>query len=107
MKNLLGIFIIGALYLVAAYHLTNLYFAHQSGFEHFILVDGGIYPQLFWWGYVVLGNLLPLLLIYLSRFGQDQSVIDGFAAGDSGRLRAAVCVHHRRAGISAEHFPRL
>jgi molybdopterin-containing oxidoreductase family membrane subunit len=75
MKNLLGIFIIGALYLVAAYHLTNLYFAHQSGFEHFILVDGGIYPQLFWWGYVLLGNLLPLLLIVLPGLGNTKSVI--------------------------------
>jgi molybdopterin-containing oxidoreductase family membrane subunit len=75
MKNLLGIFIIGALYLVAAYHLTNLYFAHQSGFERFILVDGGIYPQLFWWGYVVLGNLLPLLLIVHPRLGNTGSVI--------------------------------
>src|SRR3989338_7064549 len=65
MKNLLGVFVMGALYLVAAYHLTNLYFAHQSGLERFILVEGGIYPQLFWWGYVLLGNILPLLLIYL------------------------------------------
>jgi Ni/Fe-hydrogenase subunit HybB-like protein len=75
MKNLLGIFIIGALYLVAAYHLTNLYFAHQSGFEHFILVDGGIYPQLFWWGYVLLGNILPLVLIVFPVLGKTKSVI--------------------------------
>ena len=64
MKNLLGVFIIGASYLVAAYHLTNLYFAHQAGFERFILVDGGVYPQLFWWGFGLFGNILPLLLIY-------------------------------------------
>ncbi|OGS91108.1 MAG: molybdopterin oxidoreductase [Gallionellales bacterium GWA2_60_18] len=63
--NLLGVFVIGALYMVATYHFTNLYFAQQTDFEHFILRDGGIYPNLFWWGYVVLGNLLPLLLIYL------------------------------------------
>ena len=75
MKNLLGVFVIGALYLVAAYHLTNLYFAHQSGFERFILVEGGIYPQLFWWGYVLLGNVLPLLLIYLPGQGKIRSVI--------------------------------
>jgi Ni/Fe-hydrogenase subunit HybB-like protein len=64
-KNLLGVFIIGSLYMVAAYHLTNLYFAHQSAFETFILRDGGIYPALFWWGYIVIGNVLPLLLIYV------------------------------------------
>jgi Ni/Fe-hydrogenase subunit HybB-like protein len=49
-KNLLGVFIIGSLYMVAVYHLTNLYFAQQTGFERFILRDGGIYPTLFWWG---------------------------------------------------------
>lgn len=75
MKNLLGIFIIGELYLVAAYHLTNLYFAHQSAFEHFILVDGGIYPKLFWWGYGLLGSVLPLALIYLPGLGKTRSVI--------------------------------
>ena len=75
MKNLLGVFVIGALYLVAAYHLTNLYFAHQSGFERFILVEGGVFPQLFWWGYVVFGNILPLLLIYLSGQNKTKSVV--------------------------------
>jgi Ni/Fe-hydrogenase subunit HybB-like protein len=75
MKNLLGIFIIGALYLVATYHLTNLYFAHQSSFERFILLDGGIYPQLLWWGYGLLGNLLPLVLIYYPKLGNTRSVI--------------------------------
>jgi len=65
MKNLLGIFVLATLYLVAAYHLSNLYFAKQTAFEHFILYDGGIYPYLFWGGYVVFGSLLPLLLIYL------------------------------------------
>jgi molybdopterin-containing oxidoreductase family membrane subunit len=74
-KNLLGIFIIAALYLVVAYHMTNLYFAHQAGFERFILVDGGIYPQLFWWGYVVLGNVVPLVLILHPSLGQTRSVI--------------------------------
>ncbi|MDE2118484.1 MAG: polysulfide reductase NrfD, partial [Betaproteobacteria bacterium] len=74
MGNLLGIFVLAALYLVAAYHLTNLYFAHQSGFERFILVDGGLYPGLFWWGYGLLGNLLPLVLIFHPGLGKTRSV---------------------------------
>ena len=74
-KNLLGVFIIGSLYLVATYHLTNLYFAHQAGFEHFILRDGGVYPTLFWWGYVLCGNLLPLLLIYFPGLGKTRFVM--------------------------------
>lgn len=74
-KNLLGVFVVGSLYMVATYHFTNLYFSHQSGFEHFILRDGGVYPALFWWGYVVLGNLLPLLLIYAPGLGKSKCVM--------------------------------
>jgi len=74
-KNLLGVFVIGSLYMVATYHMTNLYFAHQTGFERFILRDGGVYPSLFWWGYVLLGNLLPLLLIYMPGLGKNKCVM--------------------------------
>jgi Ni/Fe-hydrogenase subunit HybB-like protein len=75
MKNLLGLFVMSALYLVATYHLTNLYFAKQIAFEHFILFDGGIYPWLFWGGYVVLGSALPLLLIFMPGFGRASHVL--------------------------------
>jgi molybdopterin-containing oxidoreductase family membrane subunit len=74
-KNLLGVFIIGSLYMVAAYHLTNLYFAHQTAFEMFILRDGGVFANLFWWGYIVLGNVLPLLLIYVPGLGKTKCVM--------------------------------
>jgi molybdopterin-containing oxidoreductase family membrane subunit len=75
MRNLLGVFIVAVLYLTAVYHLTNLYFAKQVAFERFILVDGGVYPLLFWGGYVIVGSLLPLLLIYHPRFGSPQSTL--------------------------------
>ena len=73
-KNLLGIFVFGSLYMVAMYHMTNLYFAQQKGFERFILIDGGVFPNLFWWGYVVLGNIVPLLLIYAPGLGKTRCV---------------------------------
>ncbi|MBI5658658.1 MAG: polysulfide reductase NrfD [Nitrosomonadales bacterium] len=66
MRILLGIFVLGTLYFVFAYHLTNLYFAKQTGFEQFILAGGGIFPWLFWAGYVFLGSLLPLLFLFHS-----------------------------------------
>ncbi len=75
MKNLLGLFIVSALYLVATYHLTNLYFAKQAAFEHFILFDGGVYPWLFWGGYVVAGCALPLLLIFTPGLGRAGHVL--------------------------------
>jgi Ni/Fe-hydrogenase subunit HybB-like protein len=65
MKNLLGIFVAAVFYFVAVYHLTNLYFARETAFESFILVSGGIFPLLFWGGWLCLGTFLPLAIIYL------------------------------------------
>ncbi len=75
LKNLLGIFILGVIYLVAIYHLTNIYFAKQTAFEKFILVDGGIYPILFWAGYFLIGSVLPLFLIYSPKMGTQRHVL--------------------------------
>lgn len=65
LNNVLGTFVAAVAYFVIVYHLTNIYFAKQTGFEYFILVSGGIYPQLFWGGFVVLGTILPLLLVFV------------------------------------------
>lgn len=63
LTRLLAIFVAAAAYFVLVYHLTNLYFAKQHGLEHFLLLSGGLYPQLFWLGQLGLGSLLPLLLL--------------------------------------------
>lgn len=73
MAKLLGIFIAASLYLVAVYHFTNLYYARQSAFEAFILRDGGVFPQLFWLGYVVLGSLIPLGLLFHPAMAGEKS----------------------------------
>lgn len=71
MARLLGVFVAAALYLVAVYHLTNLYFARQGDFEAFILLGrgdpAGVFPALFWGGYVLLGALLPMALLFHPR----------------------------------------
>jgi molybdopterin-containing oxidoreductase family membrane subunit len=67
MRRLLALFVVGVLYFVAVYHLTNAYFARQSAFERFILQDGGVYPALFWGGYVIAGTLVPLALLWHPR----------------------------------------
>jgi molybdopterin-containing oxidoreductase family membrane subunit len=63
LTRLLAVFVACAAYFVLVYHLTNLYFAKQHGLERFLLVDGGLYPQLFWLGQLGLGSLLPLALL--------------------------------------------
>jgi Ni/Fe-hydrogenase subunit HybB-like protein len=67
LNRLLGVFVAASLYLVAVHHGTNLYFARQHGFEAFILRDGGVFPLLLWGGYVGIGSLLPMALLFDPR----------------------------------------
>ena len=75
MRRLLGVFVAATLYFVFAHHVTNAYFAKQAGFERFILLDGGVYPMLFWLGYVSLGSIAPLALIYSARSGARAGIV--------------------------------
>jgi Ni/Fe-hydrogenase subunit HybB-like protein len=73
--RLLGIFVAAALYLVAVVHLTHLYFERQQPFEAFILLHGAPYPLLFWVGYVLLGSLLPLVLMFHPRLRSVRATV--------------------------------
>lgn len=64
LTHLLGIFIGTALYFAGIQHVTNLYAAEHSGFERFILIEGGIITTMFWWGQILVGGLLPMALIF-------------------------------------------
>ena len=64
LKNLLATFVGAVLYFTLVYHMTNLYFAKQHDFERFILLDGGIYTTLFWFGQIVIGSLIPLAILF-------------------------------------------
>ena len=100
MARLLGVFVAASLYLVAVYHLTNLYFARQSAFEAFILLgrgDGGVYPVLFWGGYVLVGALLPMLLLFHPRWRGPNAHAGGRGAG-GGRAPSRCCSSSSSAG---------
>lgn len=75
LKNLLGVFVAGVLYFVLAYHLTNLYATEHHGVERFILLEGGIYTQVFWVGVVLLGSILPLLIFHTPMVKQSRAWI--------------------------------
>jgi len=64
MARLLGVFVAAGLYFTLVYHLTNLYWARQVAFERFILLDSGIYTWLFWCGYLVLGGVAPMAVLF-------------------------------------------
>jgi Ni/Fe-hydrogenase subunit HybB-like protein len=63
LKNLLATFVAAVFYFTLVYHLTNLYITKQHGIERFILLDGGVYTQLFWIGQMLIGTALPLILL--------------------------------------------
>ena len=49
----------------ATARLVDVFFTQHHGVEQFILMDGGVYTQLFWIVQIGLGSLLPLALLYL------------------------------------------
>jgi molybdopterin-containing oxidoreductase family membrane subunit len=79
MAHLLAVFVAASLYLVAVFHGTNLYFARQSAFEAFILRGvgdaSGLFAPMFWGGYVVMGAIVPMLLLFGPRFAQPRATL--------------------------------
>jgi molybdopterin-containing oxidoreductase family membrane subunit len=75
LKNLLGVFVGAVLYFTLAYNLTNLYITQHHGIERFILLDGGVFTQMFWFGQILVGSILPLFLIYSPAFNKSRWAI--------------------------------
>ncbi|MBI5276743.1 MAG: polysulfide reductase NrfD [Burkholderiales bacterium] len=78
MARLLGIFVAAGLWLVAVQHMTSLYEARRGAFEAFLLLGrggGSAYAWLFWLGFVALGSLLPMVLVFHPRLGRERCVV--------------------------------
>ena len=75
LKNLLGVFAAGVLYFLLALHITKLYQAQFAGAEAFLLWNGGIYTVLFWFGAVLLGAVVPLLLFWLPQTRRSRAAV--------------------------------
>jgi len=71
LKNLLALFVLGVLYFILVYHLTNLYTAKDAGVEGWILFGGGFYTFAFWVGWILIGSLAPLGILYHPELGRD------------------------------------
>jgi Ni/Fe-hydrogenase subunit HybB-like protein len=80
LKNLLGVFVAAVVYFVAVYHLTNLYATRLHDVEAFLLLHGGIYTFLFWFVFLALGSLLPLVLLFHPVWSRSRAVIGAAAA---------------------------
>ncbi len=64
LRNLLGVFVAAVLYFTAVYHVTNLYATQHHDVEKFLLLDGGLFTNIFWIGEILIGGIIPLILIY-------------------------------------------
>jgi molybdopterin-containing oxidoreductase family membrane subunit len=106
LKNLLGIFVSGIVYFTLVYHLTRLYGAQTQGIEHFILLGGGIYTLVFWLGWILLGSLVPLGLIYHPEHGKSpKSVAIASALVILGGLSAMYVIIIGSQAYPLEMFP--
>jgi len=76
--RLLAVLVAGTLYMTVVFHLTKLYMTRYHGVEAFLLVNGGIYPLVFWLGQVGAGGILPLVLLY-SPAGRTRGGVLGAA----------------------------
>ncbi len=75
LKRLLGVFTAAIFYFVLVYHLTNLYGTENHAYEAFILLNGGIYTQLFWGGWVLAGLLVPMAILFHPALGKSRGAI--------------------------------
>ncbi len=80
MTRLLGVYAAASLYFVAISHLVNGYNERGQAFERFILLEGMPYAPMFWIGFVLIGCVIPMVLLFGPRFGPVH------------RLWAAACV---------------
>ena len=76
LRTLLAYFVSAVAFFVAVDHLTRLYASGHTEVERFLLLEGGIYPLLFWVGQGLLGTVIPVILLLTPRFaGVSQTVI--------------------------------
>jgi molybdopterin-containing oxidoreductase family membrane subunit len=80
LKNLLGIFVGAVLYFWAVFHLTNLYGTENHEVQAFLLLNGGVYPWLFWVGQVLLGGIIPMAILFHPALGQSRGAIAAASA---------------------------
>ena len=68
LSNLLGVFVIGVFYFVALYHLGSAYLAENQTLTNFFTSSNTHHSDVFWYGQILLGTLLPLMLIFSKKF---------------------------------------
>ena len=72
LKNLLGVFVAAVLYFTLVYWLTKGYGAKNDDLVGWVLFGGSSYSFLLWIGWVLIGTLLPLGIIWHPVLGRNR-----------------------------------
>ena len=64
MGRLLGVFVAAAAYFTFVWMLTDLYAAEHRPVVSYLFASGNIYSWLYWAGFIGLGTIVPLLLVF-------------------------------------------
>ncbi len=75
LKNLLGTFVAAMLYFTVVYFLTKVYGAKNYDLVGWMLLHGGVYTAVFWIGWVLIGGLIPMGILFHPELGKDRSWI--------------------------------
>lgn len=75
LKNLLGVFIAAILYFTLVYFITKVYGAKNYDLVGWLLLNGGLYSAVFWIGWVLIGGLAPLGILYHPVLGKERGWI--------------------------------
>jgi len=74
LRYTLAIFIALVLFLELVRHLTNLYATEHHGVESYIL-NGGPFSNLFWYGQIVFGSLIPMFLVWCTFLRNNRTAL--------------------------------
>ena len=74
LRYTLAIFIALVLFLELVRHLTNLYATEHHGVESYIL-NGGPFSNLFWYGQIVIGSLVPMFLVWCTFLRNNRTAL--------------------------------
>ncbi len=64
MGRLLGVFLAAAAYFTVVWWLTDLYAAEHRPVVKFLFFSGNVYSWLYWLGFIGLGTILPMLMVF-------------------------------------------
>jgi len=75
LRYTLAIFIALVLFFELVRHLTNLYATEHHGVEAYILTGGGKFTNLFWYGQIIMGSLIPIFLVWCRFLKNSRSAL--------------------------------